>query len=135
MLEDFKFVPGGRILSNAGLGLKGTSLINCFVGGFSGEDQDSMEGIMHALRDQALILKSEGGYGFCADVMRPRGGYISGIANESPGAVKMLDMWDTQSTVITAGSGKKSKKGKVKIRKGAQMVTMSVWHPDIIALS
>ena len=134
LLGDFKFVPGGRILSNAGLELKGTTFINCFVDGFSGEDQDSMEGIMAALKRQAFILKSEGGYGFCADVMRPKGGFIHGIANESPGAVRMLDMWDTQSAVITAGSGKKSKNkhAKGKIRKGAQMVTMSIWHPDII---
>ncbi len=132
-LENFKFSPGGRITSNAGTGLKGTTYINCFVQGFTGEDQDSMEGILKALRDQALILKSEGGYGFCADVMRPRGAFINGIGNESPGAVKMLDMWDTQSAVITAGSGNKVKneKGKVKIRKGAQMVTMSCHHPDI----
>ena len=132
-LEDFKFVPGGRITSNAGTGLKGTTYINCFVDGFMGEDQDSMEGILDALRRQALILKSEGGYGFCADVMRPRGSFIGGIGNESPGAVRMLDMWDTQSAVITEGSGNKTKKkkAKVKIRKGAQMVTMSVWHPDV----
>jgi len=132
-LEDFKFVPGGRITSNAGTGLKGTTYINCFVDGFTGEDRDSMEGILSTLRRQALILKSEGGYGFCADTMRPRGGFINGIGNETPGAVKMLDMWDTQSAVITAGSGRKTKKetGKTKIRKGAQMVTMSVWHPDI----
>lgn len=132
-LEDFKFVPGGRITSNAGTGLKGTTYINCFVDGFMGEDQDSMEGILDALRRQALILKSEGGYGFCADVMRPRGAFIGGIGNESPGSVRMLDMWDTQSAVITEGSGNKTKKkkAKVKIRKGAQMVTQSVWHPDI----
>lgn len=132
-LEDFKFVPGGRITSNAGTGLKGTTYINCFVDGFMGEDQDSMEGILDALRRQALILKSEGGYGFCADVMRPRGSFIGGIGNESPGSVRMLDMWDTQSAVITEGSGNKTKKkkAKVKIRKGAQMVTMSVWHPDV----
>jgi len=106
---------------------------NCFVDGFLGEDQDSMEGILSALRRQALILKSEGGYGFCADVMRPRGGFVEGIGNESPGAVRMLDMWDTQSAVITAGSGFKTRKekAKIKIRKGAQMVTMSCWHPDI----
>jgi ribonucleotide reductase alpha subunit len=106
---------------------------NCFVSGFQGEHQDSMEGIMSELKRQAMILKSEGGYGFCADVMRPKGGFISGIANESPGAVKMLDMWNTQSDVITAGSGMKSKRKdtKQKIRKGAQMVTMSCWHPDI----
>lgn len=133
ILTDFKFVPGGRILSNAGVGLKGTTYINCFVDGFVGKDPDSMNGISNALARQAQILKSEGGYGFCADVMRPRGGFIDGIANETPGAVRMLDMWNTQSDVITAGSGKKSdsKKSKQKIRKGAQMVTMSCWHPDI----
>lgn len=132
-LRNFAFVPGGRITSNAGTGLKGTTYINCFVDGFVGEDQDSMDSIMTALRRQAMILKSEGGYGFCADVLRPRGGFIAGIGNESPGSIKMLDMWDTQSEVITAGSGKKSthKNAKQKIRKGAQMVTMSCWHPDV----
>lgn len=133
ILENFKFVPGGRITSNAGTGLKGTTYINCFVSGFRGENQDSMESIMDELRRQAFILKSEGGYGFCADVLRPRGGYVDGIGGESPGAVKLLEMWDTQSAVITAGSGlkKTNQKGKTKIRKGAQMVTMSVFHPDI----
>jgi len=134
VLEDFKFVPGGRILSNAGVELKGTTYINCFVDGFTGKNQDSIEGILSTLRRQALILKSEGGYGFCADVMRPRGGFISGIGNETPGSIKMLELWDKQSDVITAGSGKKSKRkdSKKKIRKGAQMVTMSIWHPDIV---
>lgn len=133
ILEDFKFVPGGRIISNAGTKLEGTTMINCFVSGFQGEHQDSMDGIMDELKRQAMILKSEGGYGFCCDVMRPRGGFIKGIANESPGAVRMLDMWNTQSDVITAGSGQKSKKknSKQKIRKGAQMVTMSCWNPSI----
>ena len=133
ILQNFQFVPGGRILSNAGADFKGTTMINCFVDGFVGENRDSMDGILSTLRRQALILKSEGGYGFCADTMRPRGAFIAGIGNESPGSVKMLDMWDTQSTVITEGSGRKSKhkKAKSKIRKGAQMVTMSVWHPDV----
>lgn len=133
LLEDFKFVPGGRITSNAGTGLTGTTYINCFVSGFRGMNQDSMESIMDELKRQALILKSEGGYGFCADVLRPRGAYVDGIGGDSPGSVKLLEMWDTQSAVITAGSGQKKEiqKGKKKIRKGAQMVTMSVFHPDI----
>lgn len=133
LLEDFKFLPGGRITSNAGTGLGGTTYINCFVSGFRGKSQDSMESILDELRRQALILKSEGGYGFCADVMRPRGAYVNGIGGDSPGAVRLLDLWDTQSAVITSGSGlkKESGKGKQKIRKGAQMVTMSVFHPDI----
>ena len=133
ILEDFKFVPGGRITSNAGTNLNGTTYINCFVSGFRGENQDSMESIMEELKRQALILKSEGGYGFCANVMRPRGTFVKGIGGDSPGAVKLLEMWDTQSAVITSGSGKKksNNRGKKKIRKGAQMVTLSTWHPDI----
>lgn len=134
ILQDFKFVPGGRITSNAGTNLKGTSYINCVVSGPEGSNQDSMEGILGELNRQARILKSEQGYGVCANFMRPRGAFIHGIGNTSPGAVKMLEMWDTQSAVITEGSGMKSKKknAKQKIRKGAQMVTMSCWHPDVL---
>lgn len=133
VLTEFKYVPGGRIISNAGINLKGTTYLNCYVDGFDGPDQDSMDGILNALKSQAFILKSEGGYGLCADVLRPRGGFIEGIGNETPGSVVMLDMWDTQSTVITKGSDKesKNKNAKKKIRKGAQMVTLSCWHPDI----
>ena len=133
LLTNFKFVPGGRILSNAGIPLRGTTYINCFVDGFKGKNQDSMEGIMDALKRQALILKSEGGYGFCADVMRPYGAFIGGIGNNSPGSVEFLNMWDMQSAVITKGTPTKSKNknAKGKIRKGAQMVTLSTWHPDI----
>lgn len=64
LLEGFKFVPGGRITSNAGTGLQGTTYINCFVSGFRGENQDSMDSIMDELKRQALILKSEGGMAF-----------------------------------------------------------------------
>lgn len=131
VLKDFKFIPAGRILSNAGAPYKGTSYINCFVSGFRGYDQDSMESISEELARQALILKSEGGYGFCASVLRPRGSNISGIGSSSPGMVEFLQMWDTQSAVITKGSGIEQKKGKKKIRKGAQMVTAYIWHPDI----
>lgn len=140
LLRDFKFVPGGRITSNAGTDFKGASLINCFVSGFQGEDQDSMKGITDELQRQALILSSEGGYGFCADVMRPRGAVIRGTGAISPGAVDMLKMWDKSSEVITSG-GVEATSGlfedqevitKNKIRKGAQMVTMSCWHPDVV---
>ena len=131
VLKNFKFIPAGRILSNAGAPYKGTSYINCFVSGFRGYDQDSMESISAELARQALILKSEGGYGFCASVLRPRGSNISGIGSSSPGMVEFLQMWDTQSAVITKGSGIEQKEGKKKIRKGAQMVTSYIWHSDI----
>lgn len=133
ILRNFKTVLGGRIISNAGTDLKGTGLLNCFVSGFRGDNQDSMSSIMDELKRQALILKSEGGYGFCADVIRPRGAYIEGIGVESPGTVKMLEMWDKISEVITSGSGQKKKiqKGKNKIRKGAMLCSLSVWNPAI----
>jgi len=133
ILDDFKFVPGGRITSNAGTKLKGTTFFNCFVSGAEGYDIDSIEGIYKELTRQAKILKSEGGYGFCADFMRPSGSHIKGIANQSPGAVKFLELWDKSSEIITSGSGKKSRKDQKNfIRKGAQMVTLSSSHPDII---
>ena len=132
-LQEFKFVPGGRITSNAGLNLQGTTLINCFVSAPEGEDVDSMAGIHRELGNQMMILKCEGGYGFCASFMRPRGAFIAGIANFSPGSVEMLNIWEASSATITAGSGKKYRHtgAKGKIRKGAQMVTMHCWHPDV----
>lgn len=131
LISNRRYVAGGRVNSNAGTGLKGTSFINCFVSGFRGVNQDSIEGILEELMRQAQTLKSEGGYGFCIDVLRPRGAYIEGIGIESCGGVKFLDLWDTSSSVVTSGSGFKQKKGKNKARKGAMMVTMSIWHPSI----
>lgn len=132
LMRGFSFVPGGRILSNAGSQFKGTSYLNCFVDGPRTPDADSLDGIYAALHRQATILKSEGGYGFCANFMRPRGAKVGGVGIQTPGAVKFLDLWDRSSEIITAGSGKKSKKGEKNfIRKGAQMVTMSIMHPDI----
>ena len=137
LLSDFKFIPGGRIISNAGAGLKGTTLINCFVSGpHDGEtDLDSMSFIHTMIGRQMQILKSEGGYGANFDIFRPRGAFIRGIASTSPGSVKMMEMWDKSSEVITEGSGQKytgDKKAKQKIRKGAQMSCLSIWNPDIV---
>src|SRR3990167_8100100 len=118
-LTDFKGVPGGRITSNAGTNLHWTTYINCFVDGPVVEDKDSINGIFSALSRAALTLKSEGGYGFCCDFIRPRGSFIHGVGVETPGAVEMLRLWDVMSGVITKGSDKKKKeqKGKNKIRK------------------
>ncbi|MFB6097965.1 MAG: adenosylcobalamin-dependent ribonucleoside-diphosphate reductase, partial [Salinibacter sp.] len=130
----FPFTPGGRIFANAGTGLGKATLINCFVSGFQGYDQDSMDEIQAELTRQAKILASEGGYGFCAHVMRPRGARIGGVGSMTPGAVQMLDVWNKQAATIVAGSGMKSDRDDVKdkIRKGAQMVTMGIWHPDVV---
>jgi len=134
MMTDFKVVPGGRILANAGTEFKGTSLINCFVSPSPTFDADSMVGILDILKAQTLTLKSEGGWGNNFSVLRPRGSFINGIGVETPGAVKFMELFDKSSEIITSGSGLKSvnKKAKGKIRKGAMMGVLDVWHPDIV---
>jgi ribonucleoside-diphosphate reductase alpha chain len=134
MLTDFKVVPGGRILSNAGTDWKGTTLINCYVSPRRKNNIDSMDGILEDLHNQVLTLKSEGGWGQNFSYIRPRGAMIYDIGAETPGAVKFMELFDKSSDVVTAGSGKKNtnKKAKGKIRKGAQMAVLDCWHPDII---
>lgn len=135
LLSGFKMTAGGRILANAGTNWRGVTLMNCFVGPKPKYDQDSIEGIFSVLTSQVLTLKSEGGWGMNFSFIRPRGTFIHGIGVETPGAVKYMELFNTSSDVITAGSGKKKVKkehdGKTKIRKGAMMGILDVWHPDI----
>jgi len=134
LLSNFKGVPGGRIISNAGTEWSGTTLMNCFVGPREEYDIDSLEGIYSHLLSQSQTLKSEGGWGENFSYIRPRGSFINGIGVETPGSVKYMELFDKASEIITSGSGKKStnKKAKGKIRKGAMMGVIDVWHPDII---
>ena len=139
ILSDFKFVPGGRILANLGTARKSTTLMNCFVHapkdiGYA--DPDSIEGIYEMLKAQAHTLKSEGGYGMNFSWIRPRGAYIEGIDSRTPGVLKFMELWDKSSEIITLGSELKTTAGrdteKRKIRKGAMMGVLSIWHPEII---
>lgn len=134
LLSEFKATAGGRIYANAGTDWNGTTLINCFVGPRLKENVDSIDGILSHLRTQVHTLKSEGGWGENFSYIRPRGSFIHGIGVETPGAVKFMEMFDKASEIITAGSGKKStnKTAKGKIRKGAMMAVLDVWHPDIV---
>jgi ribonucleoside-diphosphate reductase alpha chain len=112
MLTDFKVLPGGRILANAGTEYKAT-LINCFVSPEPISQPDSLIGILEVLKHQSLTLKSEGGWGHNFSALRPRGGYISTLGVESPGPVKFMELFDKSSEIITSGSGiEKKNKGK-----------------------
>lgn len=134
MLSGFHATVGGRIYSNAGTEWGGTTLMNCFVGPRERKELDSLDGILTNLRNQAQTLKSEGGWGENFSYIRPRGSFILGIGVETPGAVKYMELFDKSSEIITSGSGKQSthKKAKGKIRKGAMMGVLDVWHPDIV---
>jgi len=134
MLAEFKCTAGGRIYSNAGTEWSGTTLMNCFVAPRENHDIDSLTNILHNVHNQTQTLKSEGGWGENFSYIRPRGAFIHGIGVESPGSIKYMELFDKSSDIITAGSGKTSanKKAKGKIRKGAMMGVLDVWHPDII---
>ena len=133
MLSGFKCTSGGRIYANAGTDFGGTTMMNCFVSPRAKHDIDSLPEIIKDVANQAQTLKSEGGWGQNFSWLRPRGAFIHGIGVETPGAVKYMEIYDKVSDVITSGSGKKStnKKAKGKIRKGAMMGVLDVWHPDI----
>lgn len=134
LLSNFRGTAGGRIYANAGTTWGGTTMMNCFVGPRVEYDVDSLDGILTHLRSQAHTLKAEGGWGENFSYIRPRGAFIHGVGVETPGAVKYMELFDKASEIITSGSGKKStnKKAKGKIRKGAMMAVLDVWHPDII---
>jgi len=139
VLEDFKFVPGGRINANIGVEEReGTTLFNCYVHNpkdIDFKDPDSITGIFRLAEKQALTLKSEGGYGMNFSWLRPDGTYINGIGARTPGVVKFMELWDKSSELITMGTtkrhGPKELHEKDKIRKGAQMGVLNCWHPDI----
>ncbi len=137
---DQSLVPGGRIAANIGLDdRRNTTLMNCFVhhpGDIGKQDPDSLASIYDLLKAQALTLKSEGGIGTNMSYLRPNGSYVKGIASRTPGVVKIAGLWDKSSEIITLGSDKllggKRENEKLKIRKGAMMLVLDVWHPEII---
>jgi ribonucleoside-diphosphate reductase alpha chain len=138
LLSNFRFVPGGRILANLGNKDWNTTLFNCFVSHIQDldiEDPDSLHGIYTMLEKQAQTLKSEGGYGTNGSWIRPEGTYVYGIGSRTPGPLKFMELWDKSSEIITAGSvkllGGKKPEEKNRIRKGAQMLILECWHPDI----
>jgi len=136
-LKDWKVVMGGRIMANLGTESQATTF-NCFVHhprDINYYDMDSMDGIYDALKAQAKILSSGGGYGTNLSYIRPNGFFIDGIKNKTPGVLRFMELWDVSSKIVTMGSDRDipGQKNEIKsIRKGAQLVALNVWHPDII---
>jgi len=116
-LEDFKFLPAGRILAGAGTG-RTVTLFNCFV---MGTIPDSMSGIFDMLKEAALTMQQGGGIGYDFSTIRPRGAEVKGVAADASGPLSFMDVWDAMCrTIMSAGS-----------RRGAMMATMRCDHPDI----
>jgi ribonucleoside-diphosphate reductase alpha chain len=118
-LEDFKFLPAGRITAGAGTG-RNVTLFNCFV---MGTIPDSMGGIFDGLKEAALTMQQGGGIGYDFSTIRPRGAEVKGVAADASGPLSFMDVWDAMCrTIMSAGS-----------RRGAMMATMRCDHPDIEA--
>ncbi|SHK27029.1 ribonucleoside-diphosphate reductase class II [Shimia gijangensis] len=116
-LEDFKYLPAGRITAGAGTA-RNVTLFNCFV---MGTVPDSMGGIFDMLKEAALTMQQGGGIGYDFSTIRPRGADVKGVAADASGPLSFMDVWDAMCrTIMSAGS-----------RRGAMMATMRCDHPDI----
>ncbi len=113
-------IPAGRITSNAGaLAHKpATSTINCTV---SGTIEDSMDGILQKVHEAGLTLKAGCGIGYEFSTLRPRGAYVSGAGAYTSGPLSFMDIYDKMCFTVSSAGG----------RRGAQMGTFDVSHPDV----
>jgi len=114
-------IPAGRITSNAGaLAHKpATSTINCTV---SGTITDSMDDILHKVHEAGLTLKAGCGIGYDFSTLRPRGAYVSGAGAYTSGPLSFMDIFDKMCFTVSSAGG----------RRGAQMGTFDVRHPDVL---
>ncbi len=117
ILEDFRYLPGGRILAGAGTRHKVT-LFNCFVMNIH---EDSIAGIFEALKEGALTLQQGGGVGYDFSVLRPRGYCAKKTGLTSSGPVSFMQVWDKMSEVLLSTGA----------RRGAMMGVLRCDHPDI----
>jgi ribonucleoside-diphosphate reductase alpha chain len=113
-------IPAGRITSNAGaLAHKpATSTINCTV---SGTIPDSMDGILEKVHEAGLTLKAGCGIGYEFSTLRPRGAFVAGAGAYTSGPMSFMDIYDKMCFTVSSAGG----------RRGAQMGTFDVSHPDV----
>lgn len=114
-------IPAGRITSNAGAfeHKPATSTINCTV---SGTIEDSMDDILGKVHEAGLTLKAGCGIGYDFSTLRPRGAFVSGAGAHTSGPLSFMDIYDKMCFTISSAGG----------RRGAQMGTMDIRHPDVI---
>jgi ribonucleoside-diphosphate reductase alpha chain len=113
-------IPAGRITSNAGAleHKPATSTINCTVSGTIG---DSMDDILGKVHEAGLTLKAGCGIGYEFSTLRPRGAYVSGAGAYTSGPLSFMDIYDKMCFTVSSAGG----------RRGAQMGTFDVAHPDV----
>jgi ribonucleoside-diphosphate reductase alpha chain len=112
-------IPAGRIISNAGARehKPATSTINCTV---SGTVADSMDNILNKVHEAGLTLKAGCGIGYEFSTLRPKGAYVTGAGAYTSGPLSFMDIYDKMCFTVSSAGG----------RRGAQMGTFDVGHPD-----
>ena len=114
-------IPAGRIISNAGAQehKPATSTINCTV---SGAISDSMDDILGKVHEAGLTLKAGCGIGYEFSTLRPKNAYVSGAGAYTSGPLSFMDIYDKMCFTVSSAGG----------RRGAQMATFDIGHPDVI---
>jgi ribonucleoside-diphosphate reductase alpha chain len=118
LLEDWKFVPGGRIWAGAGTDQELT-FYNCYV---VPSPHDSRGGIVKTLQQMMEIMSRGGGVGINVSSLRPRYGYVKGVNGRSSGAVSWGGLYSFVTGLIEQGGS----------RRGALMLICNDWHPDVM---
>ncbi|HLT59091.1 MAG TPA: adenosylcobalamin-dependent ribonucleoside-diphosphate reductase [Limnochordales bacterium] len=125
LLQDWRFVPGGRINAMLGTGQNLTAY-NCYVIPIRPDDpshgNDSRRAIMDTLRNMVEIMARGGGVGINLSTLRPRLAYVQGVNGKSSGSVSWGQLFSTATGLVEQGGS----------RRGALMLILNVWHPDII---
>lgn len=117
-MEGFKYVPGGRILSGAGSGYKVT-FYNCYV---LPSPKDSRDGILDNLKEMVEIMARGGGVGINLSSLRPRGARVKKVNGFSSGPINWAELYSVATKDIIQQGGS---------RRGALMLMLWDWHPDI----
>ncbi|MEO0580519.1 MAG: ribonucleoside-diphosphate reductase, adenosylcobalamin-dependent, partial [Pseudomonadota bacterium] len=114
-------IPAGRIISNAGAQehKPATSTINCTV---SGTIADSMDNILSKVHEAGLTLKAGCGIGYEFSTLRPKGAFVTGAGAYTSGPLSFMDIYDRMCFTVSSAGG----------RRGAQMGTFDVGHPDVM---
>lgn len=118
LMDDWKYVPAGRIFTGAGTG-QNLTFYNCYV---IPSPKDSRHGIFNTLSQMAEIMSRGGGVGINVSSLRPRYAYVKGVNGRSSGSVSWASLYSFVTGLIEQGGS----------RRGALMLILNVWHPDVL---